>query len=59
MKLAVTRADHDHFAEHFLDDETLATMNDIKTLESHIIYFSAGESKIKEVLVKRDPSYSV
>jgi hypothetical protein len=40
-------------------NDTISTMNDVKILESHIVYFSAGESKIKEVLVKRDPSYSI
>jgi hypothetical protein len=50
---------NDTISDLFFDDETLATMNDVKILESHIVYFSAGESKIKEVLVKRDPSYSI
>jgi Leu/Phe-tRNA-protein transferase len=43
---------------HF-DNEFLKLMGEFKILESHIIYFSAGDSKIKEILVKKDPSYSV
>ena len=27
-------------------------------LESQIIYFSAGEGRIKEILIKKDPSFS-
>ncbi len=41
------------------DDEFLKLMGEFKILESHIIYFSAGDSKIKEILVKKEPSYSV
>jgi hypothetical protein len=41
------------------DDEFIKLMSEYKILESHIIYFSAGESKIKEILVKKDPTYSV
>jgi hypothetical protein len=41
------------------DDEFLKLMSEYKILESHIVYFSAGESKIKEILVKKDPTYSV
>lgn len=46
-------------AEFIFDDEAITAINDIKLLESNIIYFSAGENRIKETLVKRDPSYSV
>jgi hypothetical protein len=46
-------------SDFLFDDETITAINDIKLLESNIIYFSAGESRIKEILVKRDPSYSV
>ncbi len=41
------------------DDEFFKLMSEYKILESHIIYFSAGESKIKEILVKKDPTYSL
>ena len=41
------------------DDEFIKLMSEYKILESHIIYFSAGESKIKELLVKNEPSYSI
>jgi hypothetical protein len=42
-----------------LDDDFLNLMSEYKILESNIIYFSAGESKIKEILVKKEPTYSV
>ena len=41
------------------DDEFFKLMSEYKILESHIIYFCAGESKIKEILVKKDPTYSL
>jgi len=41
------------------DDEYLNLMSEYKILESNIIYFSAGESKIKEILVKKEPTFSV
>ena len=42
-----------------LDEEFFAFMNEYSLMESHIIYFSAGESKIKEILIKKDPTYSI
>ncbi len=40
-------------------EEFLTQMSQFRILESHIVYFSAGDSKIKEILVKKEPSYSV
>jgi hypothetical protein len=40
-------------------EEFLTLMSEFRILESHIVYFSAGDSKIKEILVKKEPSYSV
>ena len=34
-------------------------LNEYKAMESPIVYFSAGDAKIKELLVKRDPTISV
>ena len=45
--------------ERNFKDEFLTLMNEFQILESHIVYFSAGDSKIKEILVKKEPSYSV
>jgi hypothetical protein len=42
-----------------LDEEFFAVMNEYSLMESHIIYFSAGESKIKEILIKKDPTFSI
>ncbi len=39
--------------------EFIKQINEYRILESHIVYFSAGNSKIKELLIKRDPSYSI
>jgi hypothetical protein len=60
MKLANrTISHHNENVECMFDEETLRAINDVRLLESQIVYFSAGGSAIKEVLVKRDPSYSV
>ncbi len=40
-------------------EEFLTQMSEFRILESHVVYFSAGDSKIKEILVKKEPSYSV
>ena len=45
--------------EQNIDHEFLKLMNNYQILESHIIYFSAGDSKIKEILVKKEPSFSI
>lgn len=45
--------------ERNFEDDFIYLMNEFQILESHIIYFSAGDSKIKEILVKKDPSYSL
>ncbi|HPA72340.1 MAG: hypothetical protein KBA61_12110 [Spirochaetes bacterium] len=45
-------------AEQLIDEEFFKLMSEYKILESHIIYFSAGESKIKEILVKKEPTYA-
>ncbi len=42
-----------------LDEEFYIIMNEYSLMESHIIYFSAGESKIKEIMIKKEPTYSV
>jgi len=42
-----------------LDEEFFAVMSEYSLMESHIIYFSAGESKIKEILIKKDPTFSI
>ena len=42
-----------------LDEEFYVIMNEYSLMESHIIYFSAGESKIKEIMIKKEPTYSV
>lgn len=41
-----------------LDEELFLMMNEFSLMESHIIYFSAGESKIKEILIKKEPTIS-
>jgi hypothetical protein len=42
-----------------LDDDLFVIMNEYSLMESHVIYFSAGDAKIKEILIKKDPSWSV
>ena len=41
-----------------IDEELFVMMHEFALMESHIIYFSAGESKIKEILIKKDPTFS-
>ncbi|HRX15118.1 MAG: hypothetical protein JXK07_06665 [Spirochaetes bacterium] len=45
--------------EMAFDEEIALFAEKHNLLESEIIYFSAGESKIKEVLIKHEPSLSV
>ena len=45
--------------ESRLDEEFFDVLNEYSLMESHIIYFSAGESKIKEILIKKDPTFSI
>ncbi len=42
-----------------LDEEIYIIMSEYSLMESHIIYFSAGESTIKEIMIKKEPAYSV
>jgi len=42
-----------------IDDEVVILMDEYKLMESHVIYFSAGESKIKEILICKEPTFSV
>ncbi len=41
------------------DEELFIIMNEYSLMESHVIYFSAGDSKIKEILIRKDPVYSI
>ena len=41
-----------------LEKELFARINEFSILESHIVYFYAGDSKIKEILIKKEPIYS-
>lgn len=45
--------------DYFIDEEFVQVMNKYELMESQIVYFSAGEAKIKEILIKKFPSYSV
>jgi hypothetical protein len=40
-------------------DTYMRLMGEYKIMESHIIYFSAGDAKIKEIMIKREPHYSI
>jgi hypothetical protein len=47
-------------AYDFNQDEAFnAVMDEYDLMESHVIYFSAGDSRIKEILLKKEPTYSV
>jgi hypothetical protein len=40
------------------DEDFFQMVDEYSLMESHIIYFSAGEAKIKEILIKKDPTFS-
>jgi hypothetical protein len=40
------------------DEDYVRLIDEYSLMESPIIYFSAGDSKIKELLIKRDPTFS-
>ena len=44
--------------EQKFETDFIKLMSNYQILESHVVYFSAGDSRIKEILVKKDPSYS-
>lgn len=44
--------------EFIKEDAYFKVMDEYNIMESHIVYFSAGDAKIKEILIKKDPSYS-
>ena len=39
-------------------EDYLQLLNEYKTMESHVIYFSAGDAKIKEILIRKEPAFS-
>jgi hypothetical protein len=40
------------------EEDFIRLIDEYSLMESPIIYFSAGDSKIKELLIKRDPTFS-
>jgi hypothetical protein len=40
------------------DEDFFMLMDEYSLMESHVIYFSAGDSKIKEILIKKEPTFS-
>ncbi len=41
------------------DEDFIQLLDEYMLMESPVIYFSAGDSKIKEILIKKDPTFSV
>jgi hypothetical protein len=41
------------------EEDVIMLMDEFALMESHVIYFSAGDSKIKEIMIKKEPTYSV
>ncbi len=41
------------------DEDFLILLNEYNIMESPVIYFSAGDAKIKEIMIKKDPTFSV
>ena len=42
-----------------IDEEFVQLLTEYTIMESNIIYFSAGDSKIKEILIQKEPTFSV
>jgi hypothetical protein len=40
------------------DEDFVRLIDEYSLMESPIIYFSAGDAKIKEIMIKKDPSFS-
>ncbi|HNW30350.1 MAG TPA: hypothetical protein PKN50_17875 [Spirochaetota bacterium] len=40
------------------DEDFVRLIDEYSLMESPIIYFSAGDAKIKEILIKKDPTFS-
>ncbi len=40
------------------DNEFMKIITEYTTMESHVIYFSAGDAKIKEILINKTPLIS-
>ena len=40
------------------DEDFIRLIDEYSLMESPIIYFSAGDAKIKEILIKKDPTFS-
>lgn len=59
MKTVVIKNHSTFFDKDEYNNDILELISDHNILESNIVYFSAGDCKIKEILVKREPFYSV
>ena len=46
------------FSELQKDDAFNRLLNEYTIMESHVIYFSAGDTSIKEILIKKEPTFS-
>ncbi len=53
------KLDEIDLVENNFEHDFVDLMNNYQILESHVIYFSGGDSKIKEILVKKEPSFSI
>ncbi|HOT43872.1 MAG TPA: hypothetical protein PLM53_05420 [Spirochaetota bacterium] len=40
------------------DEDFVRLIDEYSLMESPIIYFSAGDAKIKEILIKKEPTFS-
>ena len=45
--------------DYKLDEDFNILMGEYSIMESHVIYFSAGDAKIKEIMISKEPTYSV
>ncbi len=45
--------------DHYKDEDFIMLMNEYSIMESNVVYFSAGDAKIKEIMICKEPTYSV
>lgn len=41
------------------NDDFFVLLNEYDIMESNVVYFSAGETKIKDILICKEPTFSI
>jgi len=48
----------EYINDYYIDDDNIVIPSEYIFLESEIVYFSAGDCKVKEMLIKKEASFS-